>query len=188
MVRMESLQAQLLVATPQLVDPNFLRTVVLIVRHSEEGAMGVVINRRARLSVREVWTKVSDSECATEESLHVGGPCPGPLMALHGSIEHADFEVLPGLYFTAEPESISQLVATTHGEVRFFAGYAGWGPGQLENEIASGAWLVAPAKSELIFDANDAIWDSLMAGAPRATSWLIDALSIKHVPPAPWLN
>ena len=185
---METLQGQFLVASSKLADPNFFRTVVLIVRHSEEGAMGMVINRPANLTVREVWEKVSESSCETDEHLHVGGPCPGPLMSLHERVDLADLEVLSGLYFTAAPENIAQLVGQQQTEVRFFAGYAGWGPGQLENEYASGAWLAVPATVEQVFSTGDGLWEDLVASGRRQPGWLIDALGIRHVPPEPSMN
>ncbi len=150
--------------------------------------MGMVVNRPASLTVREVWEKVSGSECETAENLHVGGPCPGPLMALHERVDLADFEVATGMYFTADPESIAQLIAQKHLSARYFAGYAGWGAGQLENELASGAWHIVPASSEDIFTADDSLWDNLVSRQQRRAGWLIDVLGIRHVPPEPSMN
>jgi putative transcriptional regulator len=185
---MDTLQGQFLVASNKLVDPNFFHTVVLIVRHNDEGAMGMVVNRPASLTVREVWEKVSGSDCETDEHLHVGGPCPGPLMAIHERVDLADLEVTPSVYFTADPENIAQLIGQQHLAVRFFAGYAGWGPGQLEKEIATGAWHVTPAASEQLFAADDSLWESLVAGERRRPGWLIEALGIRHIPPEPSMN
>ncbi|MEX2025751.1 MAG: YqgE/AlgH family protein [Pirellulaceae bacterium] len=185
---MNSLQGQLLVASTKLADPNFFRTVVLIVRHNEEGAMGMVVNRPATLTVREVWEKVGGSGCETDEHLHVGGPCPGPLMALHERVDLADLEVGSGMYFTADPENIAQLVVQSQLAVRYFAGYAGWGAGQLEQEIATGAWVVLPAATEQVFAADESLWENLLSGARRRPGWLVDALGIRHVPPEPSMN
>jgi putative transcriptional regulator len=184
---MESLQGKFLVASAKLADPNFFRTVVLIVRHNDEGAMGMVVNRPASLTVREVWEKVAGAECETQEHLHVGGPCPGPLMALHGRGDLADLEVTDGLFFTADPESIAQLVGNEPAAIRYFAGYAGWGAGQVENEIAAGAWHIVPASAAQLFGPNDSLWDHLMMHERRA-GWLVDALGIKNVPPEAWMN
>jgi putative transcriptional regulator len=187
-IGMESLQGQFIVASTKLADPNFFRTVVLIVRHNEEGAMGMVVNRPASLTVREVWEKVSQSDCESKEHIHLGGPCPGPLMALHGRIDLADLEVRSGIYFTADPQSIAQLVGQTHTTVRFFAGYAGWGPEQLEKEISAGAWVVAPASDEEIFAVDNSLWERLITGQRREAGWLADALGIRHIPPEPSMN
>jgi putative transcriptional regulator len=185
---METLQGQFLVASTKLADPNFFRTVVLIVRHNEEGAMGMVVNRPASLTVREVWEKVSGGGCETDEHLHVGGPCPGPLMALHERIDLADMEVVPRVFFTADPENIAQLIGQQHLSVRYFAGYAGWGPGQLEKEIATGAWHVTPAAPEQLFADDDSLWESLVTSERRRPGWLIDTLGIRHIPPEPSMN
>jgi putative transcriptional regulator len=184
---MDTLQGQFLVASAKLADPNFFRTVVLIVRHNEEGAMGMVVNRPANLTVREVWEKVGGSGCETEEHLHVGGPCPGPLMALHERVDLADLEVASGMYFTADPQSIAQLVVHPNLAVRYFAGYAGWGPGQLEQEVATGAWHVLPAATEQVFTDNEALWENLVSRG-RRPGWLLDALGIRHIPPEPSMN
>ena len=185
---METLQGQFLVASTKLADPNFFRTVVLIVRHNDEGAMGMVVNRPATLTVREVWEKVTGSGCETTEHLHVGGPCPGPLMALHERIDLADLEVTSGMYFTADPENIAQLIGQQHLSVRYFAGYAGWGPGQLEAEIGSGAWHIEPAAAEQLFADDGVLGNSLWPGARRRRGWLLDAVGIRHVPPEPSMN
>jgi putative transcriptional regulator len=184
---MDSFQGQFLVASNKLADPNFSRTVVLIVRHNEEGAMGMVVNRPANLTVREVWEKVGGSGCETDEHLHVGGPCPGPLMALHERVDLADLEVRSGMYFTADPESIAQLVEHPDLAVRYFAGYAGWGPGQLEQEIASGAWHVVPAATDQVFTTDETLWENLVS-RQRRPAWLLDALGIRHIPPEPSMN
>jgi putative transcriptional regulator len=185
---MDSLQGRLLIASPKLADPNFFRTVVLLVRHNDEGAMGVVLNRPADLTVEEVWAKVSETDCNSTEHIRFGGPCPGPLIALHARPHFADFEVMPGLFFTATPESLQELVGDGDVDVRFFAGYAGWGPGQLENEINAGAWAIAATSHKQVFDADDKLWESLVVAARRKSGWLADALKIKHVPPEVWMN
>jgi putative transcriptional regulator len=186
---MNSLQGKFLVASTKLADPNFFRTVVLIVRHNSEGAMGMVVNRPASLTVREVWEKVAGSECETTEHLHVGGPCPGPLMALHERVDLADLEIASGMYFTADPESIAQLVEQANVAARYFAGYAGWGSGQLEQELAEGAWHILPAEPDQIFAADDNLWESLLANQQRhSPDWLLEALGIRHVPPELSMN
>ena len=79
-----SLDGHFLVASRELLDPNFARSVVLIIRHSEEGAMGLVLNRPTKTSVSEAWKQVSEAPCPTTGLIHLGGPCRGPLMAIHG--------------------------------------------------------------------------------------------------------
>src|SRR5688572_22739803 len=93
-----SLQGQVLVASPDLLDPNFLRAVVLIVQHNEQGALGLILNRRTHAKLKQVWEQVSPQPCESEEYVHAGGPVEGPLMALHTNAELGESEVVPGLY------------------------------------------------------------------------------------------
>jgi putative transcriptional regulator len=151
---MPSLTGSFLVARQVLTDPNFRQTVVLILEHSDEGAYGVVVNRPV-----------------TEEGLPVpvfrGGPCPSPgLVLLHGHREWADRpgegeglqaevrEVVAGVYVGDAP-CLERVCTPEPGKTyrfRIFQGYAGWGAGQLEQELAAGAWAVVPATAPLLFD------------------------------------
>ena len=74
---MKSLQGHLLVASPKLVDPNFFHTVVLLVQHNQEGALGLVLNRPLQTTVQEMWQEVGESQCEVDQPLHQGGPCEG---------------------------------------------------------------------------------------------------------------
>ena len=88
---MSSLKGKLLVASPQLSDPNFHRTVVLIIEHNDEGAFGLVLNRTSSKTIKQVWERVTDEPCESDQPLHVGGPVGGPLIAVH---QHAVFSDL----------------------------------------------------------------------------------------------
>lgn len=184
---MTSLQGSLLVASPALLDPNFRKTVVLIVRHSEDdGALGLVLNRRTSASIKELWERVSEEPCGAEAPLSLGGPCEGPLMALHMEASLGDIEVLSGVYFTADSDQLKQLVSAPRQDVRFFFGYAGWGAGQLEMELEGGAWRTEPAAVKHIFGLDQGMWDrSIM----EAAGWeVLSALKIKDVPSDPSVN
>jgi putative transcriptional regulator len=181
-----SLQGHLLIATPELAEP-FTRSVVLLVRHGEEGALGLILNRRTSASLKDAWAKLSEVPCHRDAPLFLGGPCDGPLMALHSQEFLLETEVLPGLYFCAGKDKLERLAAQDDdSRVKFFAGYAGWSPGQLEHEIARGSWSVMPAKADHAFWHEDEIWT-------RASRFVADAawrsaLGIKHTPPDPTLN
>ena len=142
---MTSLAGQLLVAAPDLVDPNFRRSVVLIVRHDDEGALGLILNRVTGTQVREAWRQVSESTCLREDVLRQGGPCQGPLMLLHDDPEASLIEVVPGLHFSWDLDHAERLVTSTDGQARFFVGHAGWAPGQLEGELGTGSWMTIEA-------------------------------------------
>jgi putative transcriptional regulator len=181
-----SLQGHFLVASSELRDPNFFHAIVLIVRHNADGALGLVLNRPTKAGIRHVWSEVSDAPCASKERLHVGGPCEGLLMALHTRPLLADLEVLPGLYYSGDPDHLRELVNEVETSVRFFVGYAGWGDGQLETELKEGSWLVAPATVQQVFGLDEHSWAQLTKRIN--SSEIITALGIKHVPSDPSLN
>lgn len=183
---MTSLQAHLLIAMPELPEP-FQRAVVLIVRHNDEGALGLILNRRTTARLDQTWSEVSDLPCHRSESIFLGGPCEGPLVALHTDEFLLEMEVLNGLYFCAGKEKLETLAARQDDQpVKFFAGYSGWSAGQLENEIARGSWSVMPAKVEHVFAFEEELWQ-------RSQRFVADAawrsrLGIKHAPNDPRMN
>ncbi len=182
---MNSLQGHLLLASPELRDPNFYQTVVLIVRHDEEGAFGLVLNRPTSMGIAEVWRQVSDTPFETPDPVYLGGPVHGPLMALHTQPEYAEIEVLPNLCYSVQSDQLEQLVAQYQGDIKFFLGFAGWGRGQLEMELGEGAWLSPKATSEQIFETDHTLWKRLIQ---QHHSPLLSALGIKHIPPDPSMN
>ncbi len=147
----DSLQGHLIVAAPKLRDPNFFKTVVLMVQHNDEGALGLVLNRPLEATIEAAWEQVSETPCHAEGPLHQGGPCEGPLMVVHTHETASDIEVFPGVYFTTEREKIEWLMKHNDGAIKFFVGYAGWAAGQLENEIQENGWLHCAADADLIF-------------------------------------
>lgn len=183
---MKSFKGHFLVASSQLLDPNFARTVVLLVHHNEEGAFGVVLNRPADSTIAELWEKVSETPCECDQPLHVGGPVPGPLMALHGDGDLAELEVAPGVYFAAQRDNLEKLLDQDEHPFRLFVGHSGWGAGQLENELAEGAWLTTPASAEYVFCDHAELWQNVVKRVGSAI--LSDALKLKEIPPDPTLN
>jgi len=161
---MDSLRGRLLIASPTLVDPNFLRTVILIAEHSDEGAMGVVLNRP---SPTEVSDAVPELEALVGEDslIHIGGPVqPEALIVL---AEFRDRSAAAAIivadvgFVSADVETDVLVEATRHARV--FAGYAGWGPGQLEAELDEDAWIVEPpVPGELFPDDPDALWSAVL--------------------------
>jgi putative transcriptional regulator len=183
---MTSLQGHLLVAAPRLLDPNFRRTVVLMLQHTEEGALGLVLNRRTKARIKDVWSQLSDKPCVSEALLHLGGPVEGPLMAVHQELDLGDDEVMPGVYFTPESTKIEQLVLRDGQAFKLFVGYAGWGAGQLENELQEGSWLTCSARAEHAFVHVDDLWEKVFRDLGRSS--LISSLRIKHIPADPRMN
>jgi len=183
---MKSLQAHLLVATPELRDPNFARTVVLLIGHSEEGAMGLVLNRPSETSIKEAWEQSCETICRRLDPVRVGGPCPGPLMAIHQKPLLSNATLLADVFLTQTPALMEQLVDEVEGDIRFFVGYAGWGPEQLEDELADGAWLAMPATAELVFPAAELDWERVLQRAGSVNFYA--SLGFPHIPPDPTLN
>lgn len=183
---MDSLSGMFLAASPRLADPNFARAVILIVQHGEEGALGIVLNRPSSHRVEEVWRQVGGGECAIDQPLGIGGPVPGPLVAVHGDAELSEREILPGVHFASQRTALERLVEHPSVPVRLFSGYSGWGAGQLEAELREGAWLTAPATAELVFFEGDDLWKDVVSSI---SSEILHARGdIKHVPPEPWHN
>ena len=183
---MDSLKGQLLVAAPNLQDPNFFKSVVLLVQHNDDGALGVILNRPLEASIEEVWSQVSEEPCNAEGSLHQGGPCPGPLMVVHTDATVSETEICGGVYFSTDKESIEQLVSRCAGPLKFFVNYAGWGPGQLEGEIAGGGWLATPAARDEIFRGDDDMWDAVLRLAGRRSR--LAGVDPKLIPDDPSVN
>lgn len=137
----ESMRGRLLVATPDLRDPNFSRTVVLMLEHGHDGALGVVLNRPIELSVAEVLPAWADLSTAPA-FLFVGGPvAPTAVIGLgrgDGPVFQPLFDGLGTLDLELDPTEY----APTMAGLRVFVGYSGWSTGQLEQEVDAGGWLV----------------------------------------------
>ena len=160
----ESLTGQLLLASPTLSDPNFARTVVLIGAHSEEGAMGVVLNRPSALTVGEAVPQLL-ATLDLGDPVFAGGPVqPDSLVLLAEFLDPtpAGLLVLGRIGFPAPDVDLDELAeATVRGRV--FAGYAGWGEGQLDAELDQGDWFVQAAEPEDVFSEEpEALWGQVL--------------------------
>src|SRR5262245_30065042 len=165
-----SLAPGLLIAVPQLVDGNFHRSVVFLIEQNEEGAFGVVINRPSEIKVGELLANLGIGfEGAPDGRVLIGGPVsPDRGLVLHrdGGMDDDAREVAESLWISATPSSLKRLFEHTGGPPALcFAGYAGWGPGQLEQELEQGAWIPAPYDETLLFtEDRGAIWDKALRG------------------------
>ncbi|HEV8608062.1 MAG TPA: YqgE/AlgH family protein [Tepidisphaeraceae bacterium] len=182
---MKSLQGQLLIASPKLFDPNFFRSVVLLVQHTDAGALGLVLNRPLDMSIANAWEQVSDMPCEASGFLHQGGPCEGPLMVLHTDESIPEMPVIPEVFFTTDRDAIQQLVTQNQSKMKFFVGYAGWSPGQLESELEDGGWLITPAANKHIFEEEEDLWPTLMKEISEA---IYQNLNPKVIPIDPSMN
>jgi putative transcriptional regulator len=183
---MNPFQGQLLIASPSLQDPNFAKTVVLIVVHNEEGTLGLTLNRETAASLQEIWEQVSDSPCSREELLRQGGPVGETLMAIHTNPLLADFTVNDELFVATEKRTMEQVVASDQARAVFVIGHAGWGPGQLDMECEEGAWLAVPATPGYVFGQHEALWEDLLKEAGQRK--LMSLFKLKAVPDDPSVN
>lgn len=174
-------KGRLLVATPPLEDPNFDRTVVYVLEHRDDGALGVVINRPTGESLDEPLDRWVDLQ-AEPESIFLGGPVEtDALIALayaNRPVTEPSDELSPvaGRVASADLTTDPVLLAGLVDSVRIFRGYAGWGPGQLEGEIESGAWLVLDAEPDDVFAAEpDELWRSVLRRQGGRLAWLASA-------------
>jgi len=185
---MAGLRGHLLIAMPRLLDPNFYQAVVLMIRHDADGAMGVILNRPLAVSVKEAWSKINGGTCNNTSQLHAGGPCAGPLLALHNGQEFADQPIIDGLHYSIDANHINTIIEGNVQPARFFVGNAGWGPNQLETEIDSGSWLTCPATETVAFGdiPYDRMWITLTRVATVRT--ITPQLSGRLVPADPQMN
>lgn len=155
----------LLLSMPQMQDPNFARTVVLLCDYLPEGAFGLVLNRPTDLAASEMVRLEPPVTRGNKLPLFLGGPVqPERGWILVGEQPHEpDFRtVVDGLYLSTSPQLLRRVLeARPEPRARVVAGYAGWGPGQLDEELAQSAWLMADVQLDLVFDVDaSAMWET----------------------------
>jgi len=159
-------KGRLLISEPYLPDPNFQRTVVLLCEHNDEGTFGFVLNKQSKVSLGEV-VELTNS---FDKSVFVGGPVQqDTLHFLHTASEYLEggTEVFDDLYWGGNFEQLISLIDTHQAvpeDFRFFVGYSGWGPGQLEGEIEENSWIVSKGLSadDLLKTPADDLWKLIL--------------------------
>lgn len=156
------LTGKLLVSMPGIGDPRFAQSVIFMSSHTEEGAMGLIVNKTVHgVSLEEVLDQLSvEGAAAVEFGVHMGGPVEtGRGFVLHSDEYEsamATLKVTEGFALTATLDVLEDIVRQRGPrQARLMLGYSGWGPGQLEDEIAQNGWLVADAAPDLVFDMPD---------------------------------
>lgn len=161
----------LLVATPQLQDPNFQKTVLLMAEHDKDGAMGFIINKPAPVSLKDIIV-LDHIDVPDNFPVWFGGPVDNTTgVILHNQDEDLpDFHLKPGISITSAEEVLVQMIdhepeyMATKYPFRFLVGYAGWKGGQLEEELRHGAWIQIPCTDKLLFDTPwNHIWHEALA-------------------------
>lgn len=176
---MKFIAGRLLIASPYLSDGNFFRSVIYIIRHDEQGAFGLLLNRPTNHTLEEIFADRIGHNPKRSDPIYVGGPVEGPLMALHTvsglgepcgpnvldfgiAPDHPDFHnaiAASPLWVTADDDHLIALVDRTDVQARFVVKYSGWGPGQLDSELEQGGWLVGPSDWQVIFSGHDMMWE-----------------------------
>ncbi len=160
-----ALAPALLLSMPQMVDPNFARTVILLCEHSDEGAFGLIVNRPAETTAAEAVQMEPGLSEPNDLPLLIGGPVEpqrGWILTT-APVEETDTRPIgAGLYLSASPHALRDVLQAHPRPPRtaVLAGYAGWGPGQLDTELADSAWLIMPVELDLIFEIpSAAAWE-----------------------------
>jgi putative transcriptional regulator len=176
----------LMLAMPQLEDPNFERSVVLMVEHNEEGSFGLIVNRpNSDLLVADVLSQLGiEWGSDPDEVVWNGGPVmPGTGWVLHEpldlSIEEGKVDIVPGIVLSTSPNRLRAIAEAPPPRLRFVLGFSGWGPAQLESELAAGAWITAEVTPELIFDTPaDAMWETVLRSLGIDPASLVSASGV----------
>jgi putative transcriptional regulator len=181
---MDSVRGQLLIAGPPLLDPNFWRTVLLVVEHNDEGALGLVLNRPSETTVGDAVTELSELVDA-DEPLFIGGPVQPSSVIVVAHFEDPDdaallaFDDVGVLGTGSSPDELTIGVR----EARAYVGHAGWGPGQLDSELERGDWIVEPARESDVFcDQPRELWSEVLIR--KGGSYAL----VARMPPDPSLN
>lgn len=169
------LAGSLLLAHPSLVDPNFRRSVVLISAHSDEGAMGVIINRPMGKTLAQLSGDFALGELA-EVPVFQGGPVKDQQLIL-SAWETSEEEGTFKLYFGLDPDKATELIRTRDSlQLRAFLGYAGWESGQLEGELQQNAWVIAPVDGTLLVEEEGVdLWRAIIKKISPELHLLADA-------------
>lgn len=181
---MESARGQLLIAGPALVDPNFWRTVVLVIEHTDEGALGLVLNRPSETSVGDAVAELEEM-VDSDERLFIGGPVQPSAVIVLAEFEDATDAALiafadVGVLATGAPPEDAPA-GVRRG--RAFVGHAGWGPGQLDSELERGDWILDQARREDAFSATPLdLWPKVLTR--KGGSYAL----VARMPPDPSVN
>ena len=180
----DSARGQLMIAGPALLDPNFWRTVVLVVEHSEDGALGLVLNRPSETTAGEAVPELEEL-VDPEDQLFIGGPVQPSAVIVLCQFEDAtdaalmSFDDIGVLGTGSSPEELAAGVRTA----RAFVGHAGWGPGQLDAEIEREDWILEPALREDAFSsAPRDLWSEVLIR--KGGSYAL----VARMPPNPSVN
>lgn len=182
-----SYAGDLLVSRPDMTDPNFDGTITFLLEHGDDGAVGVMLNRPSELAISDAFPAWSDL-APTPSCVFVGGPVQTNAIIALGRYRpdapaRATLDLPAGLTSVDLDEQPALARADGLTDVRIFAGYAGWGPGQLESEIANDAWWVVPGfEADVFTDKPESLWADVMGRNGGELRWFA------HLPADPSIN
>jgi len=156
-----SLAGSLLIAAPGIQDPVFARSVCIVVEHSTEQTIGIMLNRRLSVDSGTLLEQLLDGASSADSTIsyvNFGGPQNGPVLAIHDNQQLAEGGNSQGVYLSAQSDTLKKLAQTTPEHCRLFVGHAVWQVSQLETEIINGDWHILPAVPELVFADEHTMW------------------------------
>ncbi len=162
---MSDLAPGILIAVPQMDDPNFARSVVLLVEHNESGAMGITVNRPSDVALADIGKEHGMTVHPRAGNAFIGGPVQRERgFLVHRRRDVGDsVELLDDVFLSVSTDALRTLLAGEPESYRLCLGYAGWGPGQLEREMVAGGWLNSAISARRIFDTPvDKMWDAVI--------------------------
>ncbi|QDV23981.1 YqgE/AlgH family protein [Aureliella helgolandensis] len=186
---MDSIQGRALVASPYLNDPNFLRSVVYVLQHDEEGAFGLVLNRPTQATIGELMEQLGETSVVNDANVYWGGPVDGPLMLLQEAVSPSGDHAIFAASDQAKILKIcvgNEMEEVGAGRYRIFDGYAGWGAEQLNRELKSGDWLLWDVTPNHIFTEVDELWESAIKSIGRDV--LAGGIDRSRIPEDPAFN
>lgn len=174
-----NLSGHLLVASPAWQHELFGRAVCLVVHHSAQGAIGVVLNRHIALPPGALLQKLAgDQPVRRSPAIHFGGPQAGPVVAVHDRADLAEFSPAAGVYLAAQIQNLRELVMSSDRDtqVKIMIGQADWGASELDSQFAEGKWLPLPVTPKLVFADDSEMWHRAMHGVgDLVVASLVDA-------------
>jgi putative transcriptional regulator len=157
-----TLQGNCLLASPFMDDPNFFRSAVLIVQHTDEHSLGLILNRPTHFTLEKVVSMICEAKCVHSGVLYCGGPVDSPLLALHDQDQIDGPACFDGLKICTEQKELIKLFRNKSARLKLFDGVSAWGPGQLEEELETGSWIVTDIDSDEALSVESELWESLI--------------------------
>ena len=174
-----------LVASPNIHQTPFQKTVVYVLQHNQSGTFGVVLNRPANQKIKRTWQQLSGANFGAS-SIVQGGPIGGPVFAIHSEESLGEMEMPGGIFVSAESAKIHELARYDESTYRIVFGVAGWQAGQLDDEIRNGKWLKLTAEPQHVFDEPELMWENFVRSYGREV--FCDVIGIRTLPKNALLN